>query len=65
MRVEHDTVYNIEQGGAVDVTRLVSDEPIGNGNAELLPDMTEEEVRQYERDEVQGWKKLKRAIGLN
>lgn len=43
---------------------LVRDEPLGDGKAEFLPDMTEEEMIKFEHEEVQGWSKLKRALGL-
>lgn len=45
--------------------RFVPAEPLGDGKAEFLgDDMTEEEMLKYEHEEVNGWKRLKRAIGL-
>lgn len=36
----------------------------GDGQAAFLPDMTEEEYDQYLEDEVNGWKKFKKKLGL-
>lgn len=33
-------------------------EPVGDGQATFLPDMTEAEYEAYERDEVRGWGKF-------
>lgn len=32
--------------------------PEGEGKAEFLPDMTEEELEKHERDELKGWSKF-------
>lgn len=39
-------------------------ESLGDGNAELLTDMTEEEYQNYLRDEEQGWGKWRKKMGL-
>lgn len=37
---------------------------LGDGNAEVLPDMTEEEYEDYIEQELQGWNKFKSRFGL-
>ncbi len=39
-------------------------EPIGNGDAEFLSDMTDDEMISYQREELQGWKKLRDRFRL-
>jgi hypothetical protein len=63
MGVESDTVYDMEKGWPVQVTRLVDNAPLGDGKAEFLgPDMTEEEYYEHMRDDENGWKNLKNRL---
>lgn len=39
-------------------------EPLGDGKAVFLSDMTEDEYQEYVRNEENGWKKFKEKIGL-
>lgn len=36
----------------------------GDGRAVFLPDMTEEEYAEYDRNEVQGWGKVLAKLGI-
>lgn len=47
-----------------ELKKVLAYEPIGDGNAEFLPDMTEEEYQTYIRDEEQGWGKFRKKLGL-
>lgn len=38
------------------------EEPLGNGKAVFLSDMSEDEFKEWEEDQVHGWAKFKRTI---
>lgn len=57
---ENGVAHTVEIGG---ITRT-NYQPLGDGKAELLTDMTEEEYQEYVRDEENGWKKFKTNLGL-
>jgi len=42
----------------------VEDEPVGDGKAVFLSDMTEEEYQAYDRNELQGWGKVLKQLGI-
>ena len=45
--------------------RALLKEPLGDGKAEWLgDDMTEDEYNEFEREEVNGWKKVRQRLGL-
>lgn len=42
----------------------VEPEEVGDGKAKFLSDMTEEEYEDYQRNEVQGWGKVLKKLGI-
>lgn len=42
----------------------IDDEPVGDGRAVFLPDMTDAEVEDYERNSVRGWGKVLDRLGI-
>lgn len=57
-----DTVELKSSGKQIQLAKAT--EPIGDGQAVFLPDMTEQEYEEYLKDEVNGWKKFKKKLGL-
>lgn len=53
----------LQQGGTISVPRSHF-VPLGDGKAEFLPDMTEEEYLDHVKDESGYWKKFKGRLGL-
>ena len=47
-----------------DLPQFLSQEPLGDGKAVFLPEMTESEYQDYLENEVNGWQKFKQKIGL-